>query len=292
MSIEEFWQIVERVHAAAPRNMEVKCHLLAEELRVLPPEEIQSFDQHFTDCECRAYREDVWGAGFVINNGCGDTGFMDFRSVLVSLGRTTFENALRDPDSLAEADIDRAWGRYEGYQYVAHTVHEQITGESLPDYRSPFHAPLVGEPFQEWTLSSRYPRLAAKYGFKDSDWLSEKHQAERIEQRRLSAERFAEWLLDSGIIPPCGLVPPPRIIKRAVREGRIVDANGRERTWEPFELDEGDYWAGVPILQKLTPEERQRRAGIHSEKLKSDLHAPPGDDYSVWIESLKQRALM
>jgi cytidyltransferase-like protein len=42
MNIDQFWQIVERVHAAAPHNMEVKCHLLAEELRALPPVEIQS----------------------------------------------------------------------------------------------------------------------------------------------------------------------------------------------------------------------------------------------------------
>src|SRR5688500_7667413 len=152
MNIDQFWEIVERVHAASPRDMDAKCRLLAEELRALPPEEIQSFDQHFTDCEFRAYRDDLWGAAFVINNGCGDSGFMDFRCVLISLGRSAFENALRDPESLAEVDIDRAWGRYEGYQYVAHKVHEQIIGNPLPEYHSPYRAPLVttGRPFEEW----------------------------------------------------------------------------------------------------------------------------------------------
>jgi hypothetical protein len=293
MNIDQFWQIVERVHAASPHNMEVKCHLLAEELRVLPTAEIQSFDQHFSDYFFRAYSDDLWGAALIITNGCcGDDSFMDFRSTMISLGRKVFEDALINPDSLAEADIDPEWARYEGYQYVASTVYEQMTGELPPDYQSPYRGPLAGTPLQEWAMAARYPKLAAKYGHKDSDYLAEKRQAERLEQRRLSAEQFAEWLLDSGIIPPCGAVPPPRIIKRAAREGRIVDASGRERTWEPFELDEGDYWAGVPLLQKFTPEELQRRGGIQSGKLKSDLNAPPGDDYGVWIQSLRQRGLM
>jgi Protein of unknown function (DUF4240) len=292
MNVDQFWQIVERVHAVSPRNMAVKCHLLAEELRALPPGEIQSFDRHFTDCEFRAYSKDLWGAAFVINNGCGDTGFMDFCSTLISLGRSAFENALRDPESLAEVDIDRAWARYEGYQYVAHTVHEQITGNPLPNYSSPYRAPLAGTPFQEWAMLARYPKLVAKYGFKDSDWLSSKEQAEKSERWRLSAEHFAKFLLDSGIIPSCGMIPPVRVVRRALREGRISDANGRQRTWEPIDLDEGDYWGASSNLEKLTPDELRSRAEIHSEKLKVDLNAPQSDDYGVWLESLRQRGLM
>jgi hypothetical protein len=292
MDIDHFWQIVERVHAASPRDMEAKCRLLTEELRALPPGEIESFDQHLTDCVLRAYNDDLWGAAFVIGNGCGDDKFLDFRSTLVSLGRSAFENALRDPESLAEVEIDRPWAKYEGYQYVASRVYEEITGHSMPAYHSPFRAPLAGTPFTEWAMSARYPKLVAKYGFKDSEWLFLKERAEKAEQRRVSAERFAELLLDSGIIAPCGMIPPVRVIRRALREGRIVDANGRERTWEPFELDEGDYWAGVPRLQKFTPEELQHRGGIQSGKMKSDLNAPQSDDYSVWLESLRQRGLM
>jgi hypothetical protein len=193
---------------------------------------------------------------------------------------------------LAEADIDPEWARYEGYQSVASTVHEEIAGELPPDYQSPYRGPLAGTPFQEWAMSARYPKLAAKYGHKDSDYLSEKRAAERVEKRRLSAERFAQLLLDSGIIAPSGWVPPVRVVRRALREGRIVDANGGERTWEPFELDEGDYWGAWRKLGEFTPEELELRGGIHSGKVKGDLHAPESDDYGVWLESLRQRGLL
>jgi hypothetical protein len=35
MDIDEFWNIVERVHAASPDDMKNKCRLLADELRRL-----------------------------------------------------------------------------------------------------------------------------------------------------------------------------------------------------------------------------------------------------------------
>jgi len=61
MNIDEFWKIVERVHAAAPRDMPAKCKLLAGELRRLAPREIVSFCQHFCDCYWRANSWDIRG---------------------------------------------------------------------------------------------------------------------------------------------------------------------------------------------------------------------------------------
>jgi hypothetical protein len=72
MIIEEFWALVERVHASAPNDMEAKCQRLENELRLLPLEEILSFDRHFCDLFFRAYRWDTWGAAFIICEGCSD----------------------------------------------------------------------------------------------------------------------------------------------------------------------------------------------------------------------------
>jgi len=271
--------------------MRAKCELLAEELRRLPPAEIRSFARHFGDCYWRANRWDIWGAGFVINNGCGDDSFMDFRSTLISLGRRAYESALNDPDSLAQFDIDRAWARYEGYQYVDGKVYQEIAGvqEGEP-YKSPFRGPTAGTPFDPWALSERYPRLAAKYGFKDSDWLSEKRQQEKAERQTSAGERLANFILDSGIIPRCGMIPPPRVVRRVSRTGRSPEGADPQLTWEPFELDEGDYWAALRQIQKLV--ESRRRPWIHAAKLKGDVHGPPGDDFGEWIESLRARGLM
>src|SRR5947209_13300365 len=106
MTLDEFWNIVERVHLASPRDMKAKCHSLENELRLLSLDEVLSFEKRFGECYCRAYTWNVWGAAHVINNGCGDDSFMDFRSTLVSLGRAPFKAALADADSLADFDID------------------------------------------------------------------------------------------------------------------------------------------------------------------------------------------
>ena len=291
MNIDQFWQIVERVHAGSPRDMEAKCRLLAEELRALPSMEIQSFDQHLADLIWHAYSDDLWGAAFVINNGCSDDKFMDFRSTLISLGRSAFENALKDPESLVEVDIDPAWAQYQGYQSVPHKVYDEITGDSMPDYTSRFRKPLAGRPFEEWAMSARYPKLVAKYGYKDSSWLYLKERAERFEQQRISAERLANVLLDSGLIPSCGLIPQFRVAAPVLRTGQHVDARGRQHTWQPFEPNEGDYWGALSNLGKLKAEELSK-FDIHTDKLTLDIHGPPGDDFNAWIKSLKQRGLM
>src|SRR5689334_3663092 len=124
MNIDEFWAIVERVHVAAPTDMNEKCRLLAAELGALPCAEISSFEEHFIDLFYQAFNWDIWAAAYMINHGCSDDGFMDFRSTLISLGRAPYECALKDADSLVDFNIDAEWAAYEGYQYVAHKVFE------------------------------------------------------------------------------------------------------------------------------------------------------------------------
>jgi len=221
---------------------------------------------------------------------------MDFRSTLISLGRRAFESALNDPDSLAEIDIDRAWAKYEGYQYVAGKVYEEIKGDEMPEERPGPSAFIRKEPtgteFQEWAMSTRYPRLVAKYGYKDSDWLSGKEQQEKAEQRQLSGERIANLMLDAGIIPSCGSIPPLRVVARVFQVGHSPEGAGQHFTWEAFKLDEGDYWAAIAELEKSTAEELRSRPEIRADKLKLDVQGPPGDDFGEWIESLRARSLM
>jgi hypothetical protein len=69
MSIDEFWFLVERVHAGAPTDMDQKCQLLAAELRVLPCREIASFQEHFADLFRAAYNRELWAAAYIMKGG-------------------------------------------------------------------------------------------------------------------------------------------------------------------------------------------------------------------------------
>src|SRR4051812_16248243 len=107
MTIDQFWSIVGSVHVAAGGDMERKCKLIGEELRKLSAEEARSFDVYYDDLYYRAYSYELWDAASLICGGCGDDSFMDFRHTLISMGREIFENAMSNPDSLAELNLDR-----------------------------------------------------------------------------------------------------------------------------------------------------------------------------------------
>jgi len=139
-------------------------------LRGMTPEEVLDFEEQFARQRYRAYRYDVWGAAYLMEGGCSDDGFMDFRSTLISLGKELFTRALNDPDSLAEM-IDRPevpFLQSEGFQYVAMNVYKEMTGRDLCDdcRRMPHPEETADEGFDfnnGEEMSQRYPKLAARF---------------------------------------------------------------------------------------------------------------------------------
>jgi hypothetical protein len=293
MNIDQFWTIVDRVHDASGGDMDTKCKLLAEELRRLSPDEVFSFGEHFGECFYQADTWDIWGAAFVIHDGCGDDSFMDFRSTLISQGRSVFEAALTDADSLAQFNIDPAWATYEGYQYVPGKIYEEKAGSDPPDRPDSDSRPKEtrGVPFKEWEMSTRFPRLVGRYNYKDSDWFCEKERQEKAARNKVAAEHLASLLLDSGIIPTCGLIPPLGIVRNVLRTGKSPEITGKHHTWQPFELEEEDYWGAAVLLEKLSPEDPKDRPDLRTRKFKHDTTSTKTDDFGSWIQTLKERGL-
>jgi Protein of unknown function (DUF4240) len=252
MNADEFWRIVDKVHAASKGDMKIKCDLLAAALRELSSQELQSFDEHFSNYFFRAYTWDIWGAAFIINDGCSEDSFMDFRSTLISLGRLPFEAAIVNTDSLVNFEIDPAWATFEGYQYVATKVYEEMNGKEIGRHgRDPQR--VAGNRFNEWEMSSRFPKLVAKYGYKDSDWFYLKEQEDRQKKTEQMDEIVKTIMLNAGIIPSCGLIPPVRIVAKILQTGKSPKSSGRNYSWEPFDFDENYYWNAVSQLEKATP---------------------------------------
>lgn len=165
MTIERFWEIVDRVHRAAKGSMDKKCDLLRSELRKLPPHEVQVFEERFSDCEDKAYTWELWAAAYIIGGGCSDDAFSDFRSSLISMGRDTFERAVASPASLAQMDLDPDSIFYEGYQYIPAEVYEDVTGEEMPARSKPHPANPSGQEWKEEDVARLFPDLARKYGY-------------------------------------------------------------------------------------------------------------------------------
>jgi hypothetical protein len=102
----------------------------------------------------------------VIEDGCSDDCFRDFRAYLIGLGRGPYERALRDPDSLATIVQDAETGDWENADSVAADAYESVTGEDLPVDDSDLSGEPRGQPWDDEDVESlvrRYPRLAARF---------------------------------------------------------------------------------------------------------------------------------
>ena len=165
MTLDQFWNIVEKVHDASGGDMDKKCELLDTELRRLSLDEVRSFHDYFYECLDRAYSWELWAAAYIIGGGCSDDKFSDFRSTLISMGRHIFERTLADPESLADMDYDADLADYEGYQYVPTKVERDLSGgQGFPRSR-PHPKDPSGAFWDEDKVAELYPKLAEKYDY-------------------------------------------------------------------------------------------------------------------------------
>ncbi|WP_411083615.1 DUF4240 domain-containing protein [Streptomyces sp. cmx-18-6] len=127
MDINEWWGLVHRAREAAGDRADDRDlpedplpDALTGVLAALEPAEIVDFAATADEVTQSAYRRPLWNAAYLIEGGCGDDGFMDFRDGLVLLGREVFTRAVADPDSLAALPVvvrmSRGKGGWIGYE--------------------------------------------------------------------------------------------------------------------------------------------------------------------------------
>jgi Protein of unknown function (DUF4240) len=169
-SVEEgeagFWQLIGDTRAAADNDTGRQSELLEERLSQLPPSEIVEFQRIRHRLDEQAYTWDLWGSAYVIEDGCSDDCFRDFRAYLISLGREPYEAALRDPDLLAPVVQDAEEGDWENADSVAPDAYESAADEDIPVDDSDLSGEPRGEPWddeQVEMLVERYPALAARF---------------------------------------------------------------------------------------------------------------------------------
>jgi Protein of unknown function (DUF4240) len=174
MDHQQFWSIIEAAKSASEGSCTRQAALVAQALQALSLEEIWQFKTILNEFRAESYRVDLWRAASLINRGCTDDGFEDFRGWLIAQGREIYEAALRDPDSLAslKAVTGRRpppWERLECQDLLSAwaVAYVAVTGEELPSPSGP-PVPLVllgehwdAEDTEE--LARRYPRLWAWY---------------------------------------------------------------------------------------------------------------------------------
>jgi Protein of unknown function (DUF4240) len=162
----QFWRLVEDARREAGGDTERQSQLLAARLERLPAQQIADFGAIRHRLDRRAYTWELWGAAYVIDDGCSDDCFRDFRGYLISLGRGAYEAALKDPDSLAQVVQDAETGDWENADDVAPDAYQDVAGQDIPSGDSDLSGRPRGEEWddeQQDALVQRYPALAARF---------------------------------------------------------------------------------------------------------------------------------
>ena len=79
MDEASFWRLIVDTRAAAGNDTGRQSELLEERLSRLPAKQIAEFQRIRHGLDQQAYTWDVWGAAYVIEDGCSDDCFRDFR---------------------------------------------------------------------------------------------------------------------------------------------------------------------------------------------------------------------
>lgn len=131
--VARFWAVVDSTAKHAP-NQRAQTAALRSALEKMTVPQIEEFDRVFARKMSESYRWDLWRAAYVINGGASDDGFEYFRRWLISNGRAFYEQALSDPDSLAETiPANAGEGEYEEYSQVAMEVWAARTGRDMSE---------------------------------------------------------------------------------------------------------------------------------------------------------------
>ncbi len=167
MDETEFWNIVEQ-SKNKENNQEKQLEKLKLILKNYSSDDIVSFDLIFTQKSNDLYNWDLWAIAYIINQGCSDDSFTDFRNWIISRGKDFFTQALIHPKKLGEIiDIGEDIF-FEEIYYVAGDLYEEKTGEDLINFMDRY--PKVpdepeGEYWEEDDLEKLYPKLCKKFGW-------------------------------------------------------------------------------------------------------------------------------
>lgn len=95
MNIEKFWQIVELCKDCDRPEFRLK-----QILDGLSTDKVKDFQRHFDTLDTNACRFDIRAAAILLNGGCDNREFTNFRQGLIVKGRSVYEAVLENPDHL------------------------------------------------------------------------------------------------------------------------------------------------------------------------------------------------
>jgi hypothetical protein len=165
LDTDEFWRIVGdcRLKAESPSDFN---SALEGVLRTLSAEEIADFRLRWLAFSDELYSWDVWDASALMLGGTDDDSFMDFRSWVISLGKSTYDLVRDKPDELAKLGatiLDAGSPAAEQLVGLPARVYRAVVGQDPPN---PPDDSVLTEPFGTRTnllasheVAARFPQI-------------------------------------------------------------------------------------------------------------------------------------
>ena len=162
--VDWFWGLIEASRGPdEPKQLE----LLADSLLSLDDRDLVDFIALFDGVMSAMNSARLRAAAYLMNGGCSDDGFVDFRYWLISRGRAVATLGMTDPDALARFEVEIETASFEWFGAVMRDEYAARSGG--------VDAPRVGDlpsaerdserPFDhdEPEMRRRLPQLAARY---------------------------------------------------------------------------------------------------------------------------------
>lgn len=164
MDESKFWGIIDQTRYGTPTVVE-HARLLETALESLSFEDIISFGQMLENKLSDLNKNDLWEIAYIINTGCGDDDFRDFRAGIIARGKEAFDIAVINPAGLGNFDKAEDLIKGEEFHGAYRKAWRNKTGQYMGPQVNYDDSKPKGEDFSEdeLDLSSRHPELFAKY---------------------------------------------------------------------------------------------------------------------------------
>jgi hypothetical protein len=156
-----FWELIDEGLTDQPISERIDT--LPERLAAFKATAIRDFEKIQRSLEARAYRWDVWALAYLLQGGCSDDAFEDFRGWLILQGQEVFEGAIADPDSFDVTLHSGTASGINGLRDAAPVAYEMRQGKAMKPMKLP-KMDVAGAEIAEEDFASALPRIAALVG--------------------------------------------------------------------------------------------------------------------------------
>ena len=101
-----FWKLIDTAIAESKGSLKNALNILEEDVAKLPGDQILRFDLILHETARVGYRSNMLAAAYIINAGSDLDDLNDFLGFVIMQGQAIWQNALKNPDSLADIEIE------------------------------------------------------------------------------------------------------------------------------------------------------------------------------------------